>query len=123
MTTSLRFICHLSSLNDRDTLGFRLGSGDWPLKGLVVRQGDQVFAYLNRCPHAGHPLNWQPNRFLNSDQTHLLCGSHGALFEVHNGACVAGPCTGQSLLALPLVIEQDQVLLAEDPDILAARFA
>ena len=39
-----------------------MGEGDWPLRGFVVRRGELVRAYVNHCPHAGFPLNWQPAR-------------------------------------------------------------
>jgi nitrite reductase/ring-hydroxylating ferredoxin subunit len=118
-----RFICHLSNLSDRGTLGFSLGTGDWPLKGFVVREGDRVFAYLNRCPHAGHPLNWQPDRFLTADGTQLLCSSHGARFVIDTGYCVAGPCVGRGLVGLAVEVQGDDVLLGDDPDVVAARLA
>jgi len=62
-----------------------------------------VFVYENRCPHAGTPLNMFGDKFLNMDQTHLICRTHGALFEITNGKCIAGPCKGQTLR--PVAIE------------------
>ena len=48
-----------------------------------------------------------------------------ALFEKQTGYCVAGPCSGRSLIALPVRVEQGHVLLAgdADPEELAARYA
>jgi nitrite reductase/ring-hydroxylating ferredoxin subunit len=107
-------ICPLADLPDPGSRAFSIGSGDWPLRGFVVRQGDAVFAYVNRCPHAGHPLNWRPDDFLTMDRTLIMCRSHGALFEMSSGRCVAGPCTGQSLRALPVRIDQGNVVLELD---------
>jgi nitrite reductase/ring-hydroxylating ferredoxin subunit len=111
-----RVICRLSDIEDCGARGFAIGTGDWPLRGFVVRVRDEVRGYLNRCPHVGHPLNLRPHRFLTSDGAMVLCTSHGALFEKLTGYCVAGPCAGRSLQALPLVIESGFVLLADEFD-------
>jgi len=31
----------------------------------------------------------------------IQCATHGALFLIESGECIAGPCAGQSLTALP----------------------
>jgi nitrite reductase/ring-hydroxylating ferredoxin subunit len=116
-------LCALSDLNDFGTKAFSAGAGDWPLRGFVVRHGEQVFAYLNRCPHAGHPLNLRPDRFLTDDGALILCNSHGAQFEPATGICVDGPCVGRRLQRLPIRIEGDFVLLDADPDELARVYA
>jgi nitrite reductase/ring-hydroxylating ferredoxin subunit len=114
MTVSSVPICQLTELTDPGSRAFSVGNGDWPLRGFIVRVGDTAFAYLNRCPHAGHPLNMRPDEFLNSDRSLILCRSHGALFEPTNGRCVAGPCAGQLLRELPLRIEAGLVILDVD---------
>jgi nitrite reductase/ring-hydroxylating ferredoxin subunit len=112
-----RVVCRLSDIEPNGTRGFVLGAGDWPLRGFVVRLGDTVCGYLNRCPHAGHPLNMLPGRFLTSDGALILCTSHGALFEKSTGYCVAGPCIGRSLTAVPLEIRFGFVMLADAADV------
>jgi nitrite reductase/ring-hydroxylating ferredoxin subunit len=112
-----RVVCRLSDLGPQGARAFTLGEGDWPLRGVVVRLGETVRGYLNRCPHAGHPLNLLPERFLTPDGTLLLCSSHGALFEKDTGYCVAGPCVGRSLTAVALEVRLGFVLLGADVDI------
>ena len=56
-----RVICPLHELADPGARGFTMGEGDWPLRGFVVRRGGNVHAYVNHCPHAGFPLNWNPD--------------------------------------------------------------
>ena len=109
-----RVVCRESELGNCGVRGFTLGAGDWPLRGLVVRAGAQLRGYVNRCPHAGHPLNLLPDRFLTPDGTLLLCSSHGALFEKATGYCVAGPCAGRELTPVALEIRAGYVLLAAD---------
>jgi len=107
-------ICKFSELEDPGSRAFSIGEGDWPLRGFIVRKDGDVFAYVNRCPHAGHPLNWRPDEFLTIDRTLIMCRSHGALFDMTSGRCVAGPCSGQSLRAVRVRVENDHVILDED---------
>lgn len=109
-----RVICALGEITEGASRGFTIGSGDWPLRGFLVRADGKVHAYVNRCPHAGHPLNLKPHRFLTHDGSLIVCSSHGALFEKSTGYCIAGPCAGASLEGLPIEIEGDYVLLARD---------
>jgi len=46
-------------------------------------------------------LGWQPDRFLDDSASLIQCATHGALFLIENGECIAGPCAGQSLTAVP----------------------
>jgi len=114
-----RVLCALEDLPDGGCRGFTAGEGDWPLRGLLVRVGDEVRGYVNRCPHAGHPLDLLPGRFLSPDGALILCSSHGALFDKLTGSCIAGPCTGRSLRAVPLRIVDGYVMLADDVDVTA----
>jgi len=114
-----RVICRLTDLEDPGARSFTIGTGDWPLRGFVVRVGAAVCGYVNRCPHAGHPLNLGPNRFLTPRGEAILCASHGALFDKLTGFCIAGPCAGQSLQSVTVKIEAGFVLLGDDVDVQA----
>jgi nitrite reductase/ring-hydroxylating ferredoxin subunit len=109
-------LARLVELPDGETREFVLHDSDWPLTGFLVRIGDSVHAYVNRCPHALRQLNFLPNRFLNKDGTLIQCSSHGALFEKDTGLCVAGPCVGESLRQLPIALSDGEVRLAADLD-------
>ena len=61
-------------------------------------------AYLNRCEHIPIPLDGGSREFFDPEGEHLRCGTHGALYRLSDGLCVAGPCTGDSLAELPLRI-------------------
>lgn len=112
-----RVICRLADLEEHGARAFSVGGGDWPTRGFVVRVGSGVRGYLNRCPHAGHPLNLLPDRFLTPDRALILCSSHGALFDKESGLCLAGPCPGRSLAPIPLVVVGGLVLLAPDAEL------
>jgi nitrite reductase/ring-hydroxylating ferredoxin subunit len=98
-------------LDDPGCREFRVGTGDWPFKGFVVRRGNEVFAYQNYCMHVGHPLNWQPNEFLNKDGNLIVCSSHGALYEIDTGVCIAGPCPGKALNNIPVEIRNGSIVV------------
>jgi len=106
----------LADLPDGATRGFDLNDDEWPLRGFLVRVGDVVHAYLNRCPHAGRPLNFLPDRFLSPDGELIQCVAHGALFEKDSGLCIAGPCVDDSLKRIAVVLVDGEVRLAEDLD-------
>lgn len=82
---------------------------------ILHRDGDQVRAWLNVCPHAGRRLDWAPGQFLRSKDGLLVCAVHGAGFELQRGECVAGPCRGASLRAVAVEIRDGDVVLADPP--------
>ena len=76
-----------------------------------------VAAYVNYCPHAGHPLNFRPHKFLTPDGSLILCASHGAVFTRDTGECVIGPCAGQSLKKIDVEVVGGCVVLADGVDV------
>jgi len=106
-------LCTIEELAQTGSRGFRAGEGEWPLKGfLVLTDAGSVRAWLNVCPHAGHPLDLVPHRFLTSDRAYIQCSSHGALFERDSGRCIAGPCVGRNLRPLDIEVVAGEVRLA-----------
>ena len=81
---------------------FRLHRRGKPVDGFIVNVNGSYHAYVNRCPHAGTSLDLWPNEFLTEDGRHLICSTHGAIFEQHTGLCVVGPCPGARLEVLPV---------------------
>jgi nitrite reductase/ring-hydroxylating ferredoxin subunit len=106
----------VAELPDGAALEFALTGSEWPLTAILVRVGDAVHAYLNRCPHALRQLNFRPDGFLSPDGRLLQCSSHGAQFEKDTGLCVAGPCVGESLRRLPVALVSGEIRLTGDLD-------
>jgi hypothetical protein len=50
-----------------------------------------------------------------SRTVYLHCKSHGAVFDVESGLCVAGPCQGRSLLLLETEVRGDELFVKEPP--------
>jgi nitrite reductase/ring-hydroxylating ferredoxin subunit len=105
-------LCRLEALADPGAKGFTVAGPDGAREILVVRRLGHVFAYENACPHLGTPLDFLPDRFLTRDGRHLLCSTHGALFEIATGFCIHGPCKGASLRQVPVTVRDGQVVLA-----------
>lgn len=105
----------LDDLDDPGCREFSIGDGDWPFRGFVVRQGDQVFAYQNFCVHVGHPLNWSPHRFLTKDKSAIICSSHGATYAIDTGHCFAGPGSGKALRKVAVSLREG-VVYVSGPD-------
>jgi nitrite reductase/ring-hydroxylating ferredoxin subunit len=92
----MKRLCAPNELAEGQSRGFVIEDE----KLFAVRKDGQVFVYRNRCPHKGISLEWLPDQFLDPSACLIQCATHGALFLIDSGECVAGPCAGQSLEAL-----------------------
>lgn len=107
-------ICRLNDIPSQQARGFQLMTVEddgamRPWSIFVVRWGRQVFGYVNKCPHDGVNLDWERNQFLDPNGLRLMCGKHGALFELGTGRCVDGPCKDKALRPVELAIIDDDV--------------
>jgi nitrite reductase/ring-hydroxylating ferredoxin subunit len=75
----------------------------------VLRRGDTVRAYLNRCPHQGARLEYRKDRFLSANGRRIVCYAHGAHFDPDTGFCTRGASLGQSLQSAPCHVEHGWV--------------
>jgi len=134
MDSSIAYVvCAMSEIPSQKARGFHLmrvedDGTQRPWSIVVVRWGKQVFGYVNKCPHDGVNLDWERNQFLDPNGMRLMCGKHGALFELGTGMCVDGPCKGRSLQPVALsIIDGDicvtGVTLAEDEEASAEEAA
>lgn len=105
-------LCRLDELPDPGSRGFRIAAPGGPLEMFVVRRGETVRGYVNRCPHTGLGLDIMPHRFLDADGVLIVCATHGALFRIEDGFCVAGPCAGDCLQPVAVQVRGGQVVLA-----------
>ena len=111
-------ICRVSDVANNRAKGFVLVRLDddgnkvpWPV--LVVRKDKHIYGYVNRCPHQGIQLDFEPDQFLDSGLTHLLCGKHGAQFDIATGQCADGPCKGECLEPIDLVIDDGDLCVSD----------
>ena len=78
---------------------------------IVTRSGDGVAAFRNKCPHAGYPLQRADGSILVQEGRYLVCGGHGASFALADGACAGGPCNGDGLERIAVVVRDGVVLV------------
>ena len=103
-----KFLCALADIGNPGAKGFEPVGGT-PF--FIVRKGDEVFGYVNSCPHYGSTLEWKDDTFLNYEKDRILCSLHGALFRIEDGFCVWGPCAGDELKPLAVRVVGGNVVL------------
>lgn len=115
--TSTFTLCKLSDIGIDCTRAFSIKREDSELEHevFVVRNQEGVFCYLNQCPHTLATLDWQPDQFLNYDKNYIQCSLHGALFRIHDGFCIWGPCKGRKLRKLQVRSDSKDIVI-ELPD-------
>ncbi|WP_343049948.1 Rieske (2Fe-2S) protein [Burkholderia guangdongensis] len=83
---------------------------------VIVRRGDDAWAYRNVCPHFSIPLNYEPDTFWAYDAQWLMCAHHSAMFRFEDGMCVDGPCEGAALTAIPVRIVDRKVFKRDNEE-------
>lgn len=80
--------------------------------GFVVRRGDQVHGYVDRCAHMAIPLAQVLDEYLTVDGSLIQCSWHGALYRIEDGMCVGGPCAGARLTSWPVSVRDGMIVTA-----------
>jgi nitrite reductase/ring-hydroxylating ferredoxin subunit len=107
-------LCSLDAVPDGRAREFQFGEGRETFRLLVLRTGERVFGYVNKCPHFGVPLNVNPDQFTLFEHTHIYCCVHYAMFRFEDGLCEEGPCVGDSLTRVPLSLDGGNIRIAQD---------
>jgi nitrite reductase/ring-hydroxylating ferredoxin subunit len=101
-------LCALADIPDGGGKGFILGER----KLFAVKHRGKVYLYRNSCPHLGVPLEWVADQFLDNSGSMIQCANHGALFVINTGKCVAGPCSGRTLIPIDYSIAAGDIFIA-----------
>ncbi|MFZ6044504.1 Rieske (2Fe-2S) protein [Pseudomonas sp. CR3202] len=104
-------LCALDAISDGGALALvaELEGHRRPL--VLVRRGNEVWGYHNRCPHFSVGLDFRPGEFCTYRGQVLMCAHHSAMFRFEDGHCVEGPCKGSRLDAVPMRVVEGRVLL------------
>ena len=102
----------LAQLADGAARNFVLEMRAGRFHGFVVRKGEEVVGYVDKCPHMGLPLAQALDDYLTPDKGLIACSWHGALFEIGDGTCVGGPCVGARLSPWPVEARDGRVFTA-----------
>jgi nitrite reductase/ring-hydroxylating ferredoxin subunit len=76
-----------------------------PFRILLLRSGQTVTAYANRCAHFGVPLAAKQEHMQFVPHVSLSCNVHYARYRWSDGVCDRGDCEGDALSAIPLDID------------------
>jgi len=112
-------LCPMDAVPDGGCKELRYGSGtghdaaadNSALSLLLYRQGNQIRAYVNCCPHFSVPLNARPNDFMLLSEQRVMCAWHCSVFRLQDGHCIDGPAQGMGLETVPIHIDGDRVVL------------
>lgn len=104
-------LCNVADIPDGEAKEFSYRSDSEVNEIFIQRLGNDIFAYVNVCPHAGTPLNMETGQFMERGGRYIMCHTHGALFELGSGLCVAGPCNGDKLQAVDVKVENGEIIV------------
>ena len=90
----------------------KIDASDFWGAALVTRSGDVIAAFHNRCPHAGYPLQHEDGCVRVHEGRYIVCAAHGASYELKNGACAGGPCNGEALRRIAVVVRDGEIRVA-----------
>jgi len=110
------YLCAVADLAEGTSRGFVIEAGSGYQDIFLVCKNGEIHAYRNSCPHTGGPLDWVPDQFLNLDRDLIQCATHDALFRIDDGVCVAGPCAGDRLAQVDIVVSDGGIFFVDSPD-------
>lgn len=100
---------------------FPVTAGGEDRTGFVIRYGNAVYGYLNRCAHVPIELDWNEGEFFESSGLYLMCSTHGAIYIPETGRCAGGPCRGGSLRSITVFEQDNQIFWQPDDYVRPAR--
>lgn len=105
----------LAEIEEGAAREYVFGVGVSAFRMFVVRcRDEEIYAYLNLCPHFSLPLNRGDGDFLCPAKTWLRCNQHFALFRIQDGRCVTGSAAGEGLEPIPVEIEGGIIRIATE---------
>lgn len=104
-------VCQLEEIPDGKGRVFQLFSNQKEIRLLLLRSGDNCFAYINRCPHFGVPLATVDSQLILEANRWVKCNVHYSRFRWQDGYCEAGECEGESLQKVALDIQNRTITI------------
>ena len=103
----MHFICHRDDIEEGTAKGFVVAD----IAIFAVKKEGKLYFYRNQCPHLDAEMELMDDEFLNDTGDLIRCQYHGALFEIDNGQCISGPCTGDVLQAVDTVLHDHRIYM------------
>ncbi len=104
-------LCRIEDVPDGGALA--VGQSGTEAGVVVVRRGERVWAYRNRCPHFSVPLDFDPGLVITYEAQVIMCAHHSALFRFEDGLCIDGPCAGACLDAVAVKLADGKVMRSD----------
>jgi nitrite reductase/ring-hydroxylating ferredoxin subunit len=105
-------LARLRDVPDAAAIVVYAGEGDARVSLILTRQGDAIACFRNRCAHANYPLQRADGRIVVQEARYLVCAAHGASYTLSDGACAGGPCNGDGLERIAIVVRDGVVFTA-----------
>ena len=99
----------LCELPDGGAVFWTCGEGKETFRLVILRSGDAVFGYVNRCAHFGVPLAEKIEQLIFKPHQSLSCNVHYARYNWQDGRCENGDWDGEGLLPVPLEVVGGEV--------------
>ena len=107
----------LAEIADNDAREYVFGRGTTVFSMFVVRRGDEVYGYLNICPHYSSPLNARAGQFLNDAHSRIRCTMHFAEYRIEDGFGIAGAGANCWLDPVPVHVADGQVVISTPEEV------
>ena len=104
-------IAKLDDLPEGTTKRFSFQRDGVRVDAFVANFQGEIVAYENLCRHLPITLDYGDGEFFSNDGSLFVCQTHGAFYEPKTGLCVAGPCTGASLIPLKIELTDEEIFL------------
>ena len=105
----MKKLCEMSDLDETQAYGADVDGVSYVV--VLSPEDSQPRAYQNSCPHLGIQLEMMPNQFLDPACEYIVCSNHGAMFQIDDGLCIAGPCLNQKLQPATIQVTDGSVFL------------
>jgi nitrite reductase/ring-hydroxylating ferredoxin subunit len=104
-------IANVDDLPEGTTKRFSFKCNGVRVDAFVANFKGEIVAYENLCRHLPVTLDYGDGEFFSNDGSLFVCQTHGAFYEPKTGLCVAGPCTGASLIPLKTELADGAIFL------------
>ncbi len=79
----------------------------------AVRYQDEIKVYKNICGHIAINLDFVKGQFFDEEGEHLVCSTHGALYQASTGKCLGGPCYGVGLEPIESIVKEGMLFITD----------
>lgn len=94
-------IARIEDLRKKQSIRFKFRRDGISRDGFAALFNGKIIVYENLCRHLPISIDYGDNRFFTGDGQHIICQTHGAIYEPLSGLCIRGPCEGASLFPIP----------------------